>query len=189
MLEILDPNTEAVHHYSLKLDSIDRRKAGWFYTPQKSIRLEGENPNEIERLCRFLQAHLEGKLTESSGELHVLRSEDYRKLEAIVEQLPNWPTPDLVELLKRIIPRLEHSSAYVAEFIEALEKSDAETVRHLAIASRVVEHRRAYEQLVQLIANANTDEQQFQEILSDNPWMFGSEYSELLDRRTWTRDE
>jgi len=25
--------------------------------------------------------------------------------------------------------------------------------------------------------------------LEENPWVFGSEYSELLDRRTWSRDE
>ena len=189
LLEILDPSTGLAHHYSLKIDSIDRRKAGWFHKPEKSVRLEGDNPDEIERLCRFLQAHLEGKLTEPSGELHVLRSEDYRKLEAVVEQLPRWPSPDLVELLKRIIPRIQNSGAYLGQFVEALENSDSQTVRHLAIASRVVEHRRAYDRLVKLVADIGTGEQAFQELLSQNPWMFGSEYSELLDRRKWTRDD
>lgn len=189
LIEIMDPSTGVPHHYSLKIDSIDRRKAGWFHKPEKSVRLEGDNPDEIERLCRFLQAHLEGNLSESSGELHVLRSEDYRKLEAVVEQIPKWASPDLVELLKRIIPRIEYSGAYLGEFVEALENSDSQTVRHLAIASRVVEHRRAYDQLVALVADIETGEQAFQELLSQNPWMFGSEYSELLDRRKWTRDD
>jgi hypothetical protein len=189
LLQILDPTTGQSHHYSLKIDSIDRRKAGWFHKPQKSVRLEGGDQDEIERLCRFLQAHLEGKLTASPGELHLLRAEDYRKLEAIVEHLPQWPSPHLVELLKRIIPRIQGSGAYLGEFVEALENSDSETVRHLAVASRVVEHRRAYDRLVQLVIAAGTAEQTFQELLSQNAWMFGSEYSELLDRRKWTRDD
>ena len=189
LLEILDPGTGRAHHYSLKIDSIDRRKAGWFHKPDKSVRLEGADPNEIERLSRFLQAHIEGKLSESPGELHVLRSEDYRKLEVLVEHLPRWPSPDLVELLKRIIPRINDSGAYLRDFAEALENSNPETVRHLAIASRVVEHRRAYDRLVQLVADSKAGEQAFQDLLSQNAWMFGSEYSELLDRRTWTRDD
>lgn len=189
LLEIVDPKTREPHHYSLKIDSIDRLRAGWFHKPEKSVRLDGHDPNEIERLCRFLQAHLEGKLPESAGELHVLRSEDYQRLEAVVEQMPNLPSPDLVELLKVIVPRIEGCSSNVGEFIAALENSDSETVGHIAVASRVVQHRRAYGRLAALVTNGETSEQAFQELLSENPWMFGSEYSELLDRRTWTRDD
>jgi len=189
LLEIIDPSTGGPHHYSLKIDSIDRLSTGWFHKADRSVRLEGAEPNEIERLCRFLQAHLEGKLTESSGELHVLRTGDYRKLEAIVEHLPHWPSPDLVELLKRIIPRLQGSGEYVGQFIEALEQSESETVKSLSIASRIVAQGREYSRLVQLIEEPGTGEQALQDILGRNPWMFGSEYSELLDRRTWTRDD
>ncbi len=32
-------------------------------------------------------------------------------------------------------------------------------------------------------------EEEFQKLLARHPWMFGSEYSELLHRRSWTRDE
>src|SRR6266480_2133626 len=32
-------------------------------------------------------------------------------------------------------------------------------------------------------------EKDFQAFLTQHPWIFGSEYSELLDRRNWTRDE
>ena len=41
LLEILDPKTESLHHYSLKIDSIDRRtNKGWFAKPEKSVRLD-----------------------------------------------------------------------------------------------------------------------------------------------------
>jgi len=188
LLEILDSSGQP-HHYSLKIDSIEKRKAGWFHKPEKSVRLDGQDPDEIERLVRFLQAHLEGKLTESSGELHILRSEDYAKLEAFIDQLPSWGSPDLVELVKLIMPRIEESPAYLPQFIQAFEGSESETVRSIAIASRVVEQRRAYEHLATLVQAGHNNEKGFQDLLAKNPWMFGSEYSELLDRRSWTRDD
>jgi hypothetical protein len=56
LLELVNPNTAEFHHYSLKIDHIDRTKAGWFAKPAKSIRLEGKEPDEIEKLYRFLHA-------------------------------------------------------------------------------------------------------------------------------------
>lgn len=189
LLEIVDPKTGQPHHYTLKITSIDRKKGEWFCKPTKSVGLEGEEPNEIERLCRFLQAHLEGKLSESPGELHILRSEDYEKLETFINKLPSWASPDLIELVKVIIPRIEDSAGYLPEFIQAFESSDAETVKSIAIASRIVEHRRAYDRLVGLVDEGHPHEQTFRDLLAQNPWIFGSEYSELLDRRAWTRDD
>jgi len=188
-MEIVDADCGDLHHYSLKIDSIDRKKAGWFHKPEKSVRLDGHDPDEIERLFRFLQAHLEGKLSESSGELHIICSEDYKRLEGLIDQIPCLASPDMVELIKLIIPRIQDSGAYLDEFIEVFNSSDPQTVRHIAIASRVVEHRRAFERLVSLVEGREPREQVFQELLAQHPWMFGSEYSELLDRRKWTRDD
>jgi hypothetical protein len=188
-MEIVDPKTDAPHHFSLKIDSIDKRKAGWFHKPEKSVRLDGQEPNEIERLCRFLQAHLEDKLPESPGELHIIRSEDYEKLEGLLEQLPRLASRDMVELLKVILPTIRDPGAYHDDFVKAFEGSASETVKGIAIASRVVEQSREYERLVKLVEAGDSSEQSFQDLLSHNPWMFGSEYSELLDRRSWTRDD
>lgn len=84
LLEIIDTKTGDLHHYSLKIDSIERLKAGWFSKPQKSVRLEGDNPNEIEHLCRFLNALTEGKLSNRTGELHIIGSDEYEKLENLL---------------------------------------------------------------------------------------------------------
>ena len=40
-----------------------------------------------------------------------------------------------------------------------------------------------------MITTPAVREEKFQAHLTKHPWMFGSEYSELLDRRRWTRDE
>ncbi|HAL30017.1 MAG TPA: DUF4263 domain-containing protein [Coriobacteriia bacterium] len=187
LTQILD--ADVVHHYSLKIDSIDRKKDGWFYKPEKSVTLEGRDPDEIERLFRFLQAHLGGKLDGADEDLQIVRSSDYQKLEQLLGLIPQLASPDMIELVKLVIPRIKDSSSYLDDFLEAFENSDPETVRHIAIASRVIRQRRAHARLQDMIDSGETSEQGFQEHLASHPWMFGSEYSELLDRRKWTRDD
>ena len=48
LFEILDRNNGEFHHYSLKIDHIDHRKAGWFAKPERSIGLDGDSPDEID---------------------------------------------------------------------------------------------------------------------------------------------
>jgi len=189
LFEIVDPTAGEFHHYSLKIDSINRKKNGWFYKPEKSITLEGRDPDEIEHLFRFLRAHIEEKLPDATGELHIISSDEYNKLEGLVDLIPNLASPDMVELLKLILPRIKDASSYLPDFVEAFERSDPQTVEHIAVAARLVKHRRAYEHLKALVESVHTAERTFQDHLAENPWMFGSEYSELLDRRTWTRDD
>ncbi|QDT20529.1 Shedu anti-phage system protein SduA domain-containing protein [Gimesia chilikensis] len=189
LMEILNPNTEELHHYILKLDSIDRKKDGWFYKPEKSITLNGENPNEIELLFRFLQAHHEGRLSGSTGELRILKSRDYEKLGDLIELVPDLASPDMIELIKLIVPRIRDTNSYREEFVEVFEQSDPQIVEHIAVAAQLVKNQKAFELLTRLVESEDTDEQKYQELLVKNPWMFGSEYSELLDRRKWTRDD
>ena len=95
----------------------------------------------------------------------------------------------MVELIKIIIPRIKDTSIKPREFIETFEHSDPKTLEHVAIAARFVKHNQAYDQLKSLVEKEKCLENEFQDLLTKNPWMFGSEYSELLDRRNWTRDD
>jgi hypothetical protein len=68
-------------------------------------------------------------------------------------------------------------------------ESGADGVREtIAVAARLVEYKRVRQQLVELV-EANSLEGPIQTLLTSNPWLFGSEYSELLPRRSWTRDD
>lgn len=190
LLEIVNPNTGELHHYSLKIDHIVRKKkAGWFTKPERSVRLEGESPDEIDRLYTFLHALKQGGLANEQGDLHLIRSEDYARLESLLGALPNLPTSDKIQLIRTIFEQLEDSPSYAADFVSAFEESSPEILKHIATASRFLEYRESYRQLKQLVQDPLTSEQDFQRHLSNNPWMFGSEYSELLSRRTWTRDD
>jgi len=189
LLEIVDGKTGEFHHFSLKIDTINRLKAGWFAKPERSARLEGGDPDEIEHLFRFLKAHGEGKFANKTGELHIIAREDYMRLEKLLEALPNLAAADKVELVKTILSQVEASHSCVEEFVKAFQTSNSETLRHIAVASRIVEYKKAYAALKSLVEDPSTTEPNIQKHLEQNPWMFGSEYSELLDRRTWTRDD
>lgn len=189
LMEIINPKTKKFHHYSLKIDHIDKRKGGWFHKPEKSVRLEGKEPDEIDKLHKFLQALYEGGLGETTGELHLITSADYAKLENILSAIPNITDSDKLNLVGNILSQLDETSSNLPMFVQAFESSNGETLKHIATASRLVDYSKSLEELRKLVADSKTSESKFQNHLDANPWMFGSEYSELLVRRTWTRDD
>ncbi len=188
VFEIINPKTKEFHHYSLRIDSIDRLKDGWFSKPKKSVCLEGEDPDEVESLYSFLTMHVEGRLKNKTGEQHIISSDQYAKLEQLIEVLPNMTDSDKIELVKQIFPLIDGAALNAQDFVAALGNSDAVTVSNLAIAARVVEYKKAYEYFEKLVNDDSTSENDLQKHLEVNPWMFGSEYSKLEDRRNWTRD-
>ncbi|MGM8225890.1 Shedu anti-phage system protein SduA domain-containing protein [Cellvibrio sp. ARAG 10.3] len=189
LTEVLNPKTKDFHHYSLRIDHIDKTKSGWFAKPDKSTRLEGDSPDEIKRLYEFLHAILSGELKGAKSDLRVIRDEDYIKLENILNSLPNIIDSDKLNLAGTLLSKLDVGSSDFSNFVTALESSPEETLRHIGSASRYIEYKKALEELAILIADESTPEAAFQNLLSKHPWMFGSEYSELLSRRSWTRDD
>lgn len=189
LLEVIDPATGAFHHYSLKLDHIDRNKTAWFAKPAKSARLEGKAPDEIEKLFRFLSAVYGEKLSGHAGELHLIRGEDYKQLEGLLKALPNLANTDKLQLAKNVLAQLGDADSTVTEFAAVFESSGHQILRNIATASRFIGYKAALTRLKSLVAAPDTTEQDLQQHLNAHPWMFGSEYSELLPRRTWTRDD
>jgi Domain of unknown function (DUF4263) len=189
LLELINPATGEFHHYSLKIDQIDKTKQGWFSTPEKSIRLEGKDPDEIEKLYRFIGASLNENFGDETGELHLIRGEDYAKLEELIKVLPNLANNDKLQLAKNVLAQIDGADSTATEFVSAFQGTNEQTLQHIATATRLIQYRRALEQLKEMVADAGTGESSFQRHLKTNPWMFGSEYSELLSRRNWTRDD
>ncbi len=190
LLEIKDSNTNQFHHYSLKIDSINRNKASWFAKPEKSIHLDGNENNEIEKLFTFLKAVLEGNISTEVGDLHIINTEQYIGLGNVLEWLPKLASTDKLELAKTIFSHLENSASDISQFVTVFQNSDKDIINHISIASRIVQFKEAHKKLQTLIDNtANVSESMIQKHLEENPWCFGSEYSELIDRRTWARDD
>jgi hypothetical protein len=96
---------------------------------------------------------------------------------------------DKLEIVKALLGQLDESFGEVKEYIEIFKNGNALALKNIAAAAKMVEYKRAFD-IMQNHVNANCpSEQTIQEHLRANPWMFGSEYSELVDRRTWTRDD
>jgi hypothetical protein len=192
LFEIKNPNTNEFHHYCLKIDSLDfRKKDGWFAKVDKSVSIDGDGDEggELEKLYKFLCAVYEDKLPNQSGHVHIIDAKDYARLEKILDALPNLAAADKLELIKTVLNKLDESPDYTSDFVKIFQESNHAILANISAASRLVEYRAAYSDFERLIDNQETKEPEIQKHLESNPWIFGGEYSELLDRRIWTRDQ
>ena len=87
IFEILDPVSRVVHHLSLQLDSYDKTKAGWRSKPEKRIRLEGKDPDEIEILSTFLTSALSETYPKRTGDFHIVPEKQFQLVNALTESL------------------------------------------------------------------------------------------------------
>jgi len=128
-------------------------------------------------------------LSEAKSDINIITSEDYQEFEKLKNVIPNMKSADQMEILKIIIPHLKNSEEYLKELVDVFDNSTANTIESIEVAAKYVKHKRIYQELKKLIENSISEEKDYQNILSKNPWVFGSEYSELLERRVWTRDD
>ena len=190
IIEIIDPKTGGTHHFNLRLDSIDRTKLrGWVSRPDNSISLTSEDVNEIARLRDFLITELEGKLKSDSKELHIVRGEEFTKLQNLLNELPQLESFDQIQLVKTILHNISSKKINASELAVIFDDSNHELVKTIGIVATLVDYRQEYNRLIRMINENENSEHKFQKLLESNSWMFGSEYSELLERRNWTRDE
>jgi hypothetical protein len=189
--EIVEGTERKFHHYSLRIDTIDRtKKRGWFSRPDASARLEGEeDDDEIQKLYRFLKTAVEKRFPSIDGDVHILDSSQYTELQRFLVELPKLPANDKLEIVKHLLSKLEGTAVDVDQFLDVFSKSDATTIQHIGTAARMVEYQRALSTMRDIVESNCASEQKIQVHLRSNPWLFGSEYSRLVDRRRWTRDD
>lgn len=189
IMEIIDPSTNETHHYTLRIDSVDRFKAGWFGKPNKSLSLSSDDGNEISRLRDFLIAELSGKLKSDEDELHIISSTEFTKLQNLLNYLPDLTSSDQLQLVKIILSNIKSNEINTKNLLQIFDESSGELVKSIGIAAKLIDYKNAYNELSELVSKNEKSEHKIQKFLESNPWMFGSEYSELLERRKWTRDE
>lgn len=183
--EIVDNDGEH-HHYTLKLDSFKRSKSrGWQLEEERSFSLG--TTEEIAALHAFIGSILKDRLPSREGEYVVLAAGE-RTLE-VSRLLGEVDTSEKITVVRRVIEALTAGGVTARELAHAMDETEGRVLGELTAAAKLLEYSRALEGLRSLIAEPSTLEAEFQKVLSRNPWMFGSEYSELLPRRTWTRDD
>lgn len=189
LFEVLEANSKALHHYYLRLDHVRRDKDGWHSKVDKIITLEDDTNKELRKLYLFLAAVYGEGLAGATGDVRLVSAENYARVEEILRLVPDIAQPEKLSLFGELLRHLDVNQIDPDRFADLLKATDRGTLRYLAAASRMVEYTAAYEELRRLVDNPKTSESTLQAHLRNNAWMFGSEYSELLPRRTWTRDD
>ena len=189
LYEIIDPLTQIHHHWCLRIDSVSRsKKTGWASKPDKSVLLESEGNDEIGELLTLLQAALSGKLPASTGEFHIVDAAGYAGIRQLLESARSGSADRKLRVVRGVLNNLDLESLTGESWIDLFESGPGLT-GIIASAARIVQYRRELVELLRLIEDPHTVEGDLQRHLAHCPWMFGSEYSELLERRTWTRDD
>lgn len=189
IFEIINPKNQELHHLSLQFDSFDKTKSAWRAKPDKKIVIKGKDPDEIKILSDFLSATLSEHYPDSTGEFRVVTSDQYKLIKNLAGLLPKLPGSQKLELTKQLLLTLESSDIEAEEFIDAFQNTTSEVVKNIGVAAKYVQYKAAFTEMERLVRDFDLSESKYQNHLQQNPWIFGSEYSEILDRRTWTRDD
>lgn len=187
LFEIIDPSSQSHHHWTLRIDSCKKTvKDGWKYKPDKSVIIEGAP--SLDSLANTIKAALGGDIADASGKYQLVPTSQFQNLRGLTRFAGQTTGPQRIQFVQLILEQLEANSIDASEWLNVFEAGPGRVRQTIALTARLVEYRRIREELNTLI-EANSKETPLQKLLSANPWLFGSEYSELLERRTWTRDD
>lgn len=189
VFEIVD-GVGAHHHFCLRLDTYIRTKSvGWSQKPEKSVTIDSQDPSEIAILMNFLRPVIARDLPSTTGEYHVLDGQKFKNIKDLMGVVRGTDSKRRFKILRAIAGTLDAETVTASDWSRIFETGGSALLQSVAAAARMVEYRREFEKLSALIDDGETREGDLQRLLAANPWMFGSEYSELIPRRTWTRDD
>lgn len=187
IFQILNAETRETHHYSLRVDQYNRRADGWVEYPPHCVWVATES-NELPKLFRFLQSIVEGTIPTETGTYRIVDEETFASVEELAKLFGKADSSEKLQLMKALLREIGDAPVVSSELTTVLESSNGELLRSISLAARLVQYRTAYDELSHLVSTSCTSETTLQKVLEANPWLFGSEYSELLERRKWTRD-
>jgi antiviral defense system Shedu protein SduA len=187
-LAVRDRHAGSFHHNELTIQTINKRKSGEVEDEKHTICLTNEDGDEIKKLSDFLVAVLSGSVPKQTSKYVVLPIAEGKDGKALQQLVSETTDAGKVDILAHVFRHATRDTELFQVLLSRAEKDPglfAEAVAALNLAM----YRRAVRQLEKLIATEDVREEKFQTLLTKHPWMFGSEYSEILDRRRWTRDE
>lgn len=186
---IIDRHTGEVHHDQVTIKTYRKRQGGWHEDPEHSITLSGEGDDEIQKLLDFLSVARSGSTPTESDYVIVTAPKEGIDPQGLQKLLSQLSDTNKADVLADVLAFAAHDATLFQVLLERVEK-EPQLFADAAAALNLATYRQAVDQLKSLInSDQRVREAQFQELLTEHPWMFGSEYSELLDRRKWTRDE
>lgn len=187
---IVDRHTGEFHHEALTLQTFRSKQGKWIEDAEHSISLTSESGDEIQRLVDFLNAARSGSIPAKSAEYVVVAAPSGEVDNAILQKtLNDLSDTGKISILSRVLEQASKDGRLLQVLLERASQNP-QLFAEAAAALNLATYRAAVDKLEKLVnSDIRVPEARFQELLAENPWMFGSEYSELLDKRRWTRDE
>lgn len=185
---IRNRHTKEIHHGALVIETRRSRKGQWNRDDEHTICLTDEDGDEIGKLRDFLNALHSGAMPKANTDYVVLPAPSGTDPRAWQNQLEEATASGKIDIFADILKRALVDSDLFRVLLERAAK-DRKLFTEAAAALNLGAYQNSVAELEMLIATDDVKESSFQTLLTKNPWMFGSEYSELLDRRKWTRDE
>lgn len=190
-LEIIDQHTGEVHHHAVKLEQTPRQRVadggGWPIEVPISIQINDVGKDAIGKLRDFLSV-VRDDLPEEIGDFIVAEVRGGQiDVPTIRRLIGVASTGGKAEALVQAAEAVS-GDPEALERIAELAAAHPDASKVAAAALNLARYNDALAELERLI-EANARESEFQRLLTDNAWIFGSEYSELLNRRVWVRDQ
>lgn len=183
IFEILDGKTGRLHHYALRLDAYKVNRDGWIIDENPTWITN--QPGELEQLGTFINNVVNGSFSEEEGVFYIVPDETYEMLENVIDSVSRTDIHEKLKVMEIILGDIDSIADRSPEIIE----NNEQLLKNISVAARMVNYRQAYEKLAELVSRNTRDEHAIQQILTAHPWLFGSEYSALISRRMWTRDD
>jgi hypothetical protein len=186
---IRNRHTGAIHHAALVIETLRSKKGVWNRDDTHTIFLTDEDGDEIAKLRQFLNALHSGSVPTANEDFVVLPAASAGAGPKVWQKLLGKASAaGKIDVFADVLQRAIQDTDVFRMLLERAAK-DPKLFTEAAAALNLATYKRAVEELEGLIGTPDVREEKFQSLLTKNPWMFGSEYSELLDRRRWTRDE
>lgn len=187
---IRNRHTGEYHHDQITVKTFRKTRGALEQLPEKSITLSGDGEDEIQKLVDFIRANRQGAIPSEDGDFLVINAPtDQASRDLLQRMLGDLSATGKVEVLLDVLESTTQNPELLSVLLERAAH-DPELFVEAAAALNLATYRKALEKLNTLIVSGErVRESEFQALLTENPWMFGSEYSELLSRRNLTRDE
>ena len=183
LTSVRDQHTGEHHHDALTIKTIALSKKACEVDPARSVQLGGD---ETRRLADFLAASGSGSVPSDTGGYIVMPTKGSPA--DVIRALQDLTATDRMDALAMLLREASEKPAILGDFVSRLA-ADERFIEKAAAAMNLAVYRQVLFRLETMIDDPTVKEGQFQALLEKQPWLFGSEYSCILDRRRWTRDE
>lgn len=173
-------------HHEIKIETYRKNNNSIIIDENHSISLNDEDDDEIEPLVMFLSEIR--RMSNDAGAYVILPFNSYlKKRGAIIQAIDTISSSDQADLVAGILSKIKGNPEVLQAIVKHISE-DQQTSKEAVAVLNLARYSKAVEELERLI-QVDAGEGEFQHLLSQNEWMFGSEYSKLLFKRDWVRSE